>query len=127
MEPSTSLSDKYGYQDGDITMMLDDEETLGDPERSHLVPLRENLVSLVFEPHPQLLPYQSLRSFARFGRWWPAHVLAISLCSIVSAHFTVSFLLDTHVFEQDAGHGQQIETTSKNEDDGFDEGSYSPC
>ena len=50
--------EKYGYQEGDITMMLDDEKTLGDPERSHLVPLRDNLVSLMvgpLAPPPSLL------------------------------------------------------------------------
>ena len=50
--------EKYGYQEGDITMMLDDEKTLGDPERSHLIPLRGNLVSLMVGPHapsPSLL------------------------------------------------------------------------
>ena len=49
--------DKYGYLADDITMMLDDEETLGDPERSHLVPHRDNLVSLTVGP---LVPPPSL-------------------------------------------------------------------
>ena len=31
---------------------------------------------------------------------------------------------DADPHDPDAGHGQQIESMSKNEDDGFDEGAY---
>ncbi|PIL23028.1 hypothetical protein GSI_14335 [Ganoderma sinense ZZ0214-1] len=85
------LVEKYGYKQGDITMMLDDEDTLRRPERSHLVPTRDNLLREI----------RSLVADARSG--------------------------DRFMFYY-AGHGQQIETESKSEDDGFDEAivPYSP-
>lgn len=52
-----SLPALYGYQARDITMMLDDYNTLHDPQQSGLVPSRDNLVSLVTFPHP--LPLSS--------------------------------------------------------------------
>ena len=48
--------ESYGYQQGDITMMLDDEQTLSDPTRSHLVPTKDNIVRPLVSKYC-LLPY----------------------------------------------------------------------
>lgn len=48
--------ESYGYQQGDITVMLDDEQTLSDPARSHLVPTKDNIVRPLVSKYC-LLPY----------------------------------------------------------------------
>lgn len=46
----------YDYQEPDITMMLDDNETLRDPARLRVVPTKNNIVSLVATQNLRLLP-----------------------------------------------------------------------